>query len=519
MKCKVCGGSIVSKDGQFVCESCHRTVEISHAYDDTEVVLCYVESDISGRRTKDSIIAQQIYNILSADKIKAFYSRITAADIDSDELDIAYEIAKSKAKVLLFIGSDMNTFKALINENSNLISDKTIIPVVFDMSLSNLPTELAPYQAIDYNAVGAGATLSKNLLRILNHTEIVSVYEQERIKKSKKNKIILILVIIMLIIFADAVLYVLFGTAYILPSKKYEKALSLIDDGKHTEAITVLSDIEDYKNSEDILKRVYSYYIGYYADESNSIEVHLDISDNNRTDVEVTRIIEGSGIVKIIERTQFIGNVAEFAFNDSRNNSGNASVQLLDDGIGLKIEYDSDGNSEEFFFNLNAKSDKPLERVPNVDTIKEWLMNCVDENQIKSDGFEFEYEKNLDRSEMETIHKIKNTDIRLILCTYAPEEAAANDSYDYDIEKKYSANRKLSAVGVPKSQWIESWDYIPENVLIKDNFIYMYSDYDDTVWISSKEIMGDDLWNKACMVNNDGGDIGMMYLFRYGLPF
>ena len=73
MKCKNCGGELYFENGVAICKVCNTNYKIDHVFEDIDVNICYIESDSNGRRTKDSIIAQELYqNIFSADKVEVW---------------------------------------------------------------------------------------------------------------------------------------------------------------------------------------------------------------------------------------------------------------------------------------------------------------------------------------------------------------------------------------------------------------------------------------------------------------
>lgn len=49
-------------------------------------------------------------------------------------------------------------------------------------------------------------------------------------------------------------IYIVFGTTYVLLSKKYDKAEQLISEQKYVDAIDILDALKDYKNSQNLLK-------------------------------------------------------------------------------------------------------------------------------------------------------------------------------------------------------------------------------------------------------------------------
>ena len=75
MRCKNCGGELIFKGDTTVCESCGAVSKVESIFENTEVFICYIETDDSGRRTKDSIVAQEVYGKLEQNKINAFYGK------------------------------------------------------------------------------------------------------------------------------------------------------------------------------------------------------------------------------------------------------------------------------------------------------------------------------------------------------------------------------------------------------------------------------------------------------------
>ena len=58
MKCKNCGGTLDFQNGVAICNVCNTSYKIDHVFEDVDVYICYIESDSSRRRTKDSIVGQ-----------------------------------------------------------------------------------------------------------------------------------------------------------------------------------------------------------------------------------------------------------------------------------------------------------------------------------------------------------------------------------------------------------------------------------------------------------------------------
>ena len=127
-----------------------------------DVFICYKETDDSGKRTQDSVIANDIYYQLSQEGFKVFYAAITL----EDKLGSAYEpcifAALNSSKVMLAIGTKPEYFGAVWvkNEWSRYLKlmkkdrSKLLIPCYRDMDAYELPDEFAHLQAQDMSKIG-----------------------------------------------------------------------------------------------------------------------------------------------------------------------------------------------------------------------------------------------------------------------------------------------------------------------------------------------------------------------------
>ena len=127
-----------------------------------DVFICYKETDTDGRRTQDSVIANDIYYQLTQEGFKVFYAAITL----EGKLGSAYEpiifAALNSAKVMLTIGTKSEYFNAVWvkNEWSRYLKiiksdrSKLLIPCYRDMDAYELPEEFAHLQAQDMSKIG-----------------------------------------------------------------------------------------------------------------------------------------------------------------------------------------------------------------------------------------------------------------------------------------------------------------------------------------------------------------------------
>lgn len=135
---------------------------IVHNEDPFDVFICYKETDENGRRTNDSVIANDIYHQLTQEGFKVFYAAITLEDKLGQEYEPYIFAALTSAKVMLAIGSKPEYFNAVWvkNEWSRYLKimkndrSKLLIPCYKDMDAYDLPEEFSHLQAQDMSKIG-----------------------------------------------------------------------------------------------------------------------------------------------------------------------------------------------------------------------------------------------------------------------------------------------------------------------------------------------------------------------------
>lgn len=140
----------------------HGILAVVQKEDPYDVFICYKETDESGKRTQDSVIANDIYYHLKREGFKVFYSAITLEDKLGTEYEPYIFSALNTAKVMLAIGTKPEYFNAVWvkNEWSRFLKimkkDRTrlLIPCYRDMDPYELPEEFAHLQAQDMSKIG-----------------------------------------------------------------------------------------------------------------------------------------------------------------------------------------------------------------------------------------------------------------------------------------------------------------------------------------------------------------------------
>lgn len=148
---------------------------ISQKEEPFDVFICYKETDNNGRRTPDSVLANDLYHQLTQEGFKVFFSRITL----EDKLGSAYEpyifAALNSAKVMIVLGTKPEYFNAVWVKNEwsrylalvkNSNGKKMLIPAYKDMDPYDLPEEFSHLQAQDMSKLGFMQDLIRGIKKI-----------------------------------------------------------------------------------------------------------------------------------------------------------------------------------------------------------------------------------------------------------------------------------------------------------------------------------------------------------------
>ena len=107
-----CQKSIYEEEAKAINEIQKGILAISRQEEPFDVFICYKESDHNGRRTPDSVLANDLYHQLIQEGFQVFYSRITL----EDKLGSAYEpyifAALNSAKVMVVLGTRPEYFQS-----------------------------------------------------------------------------------------------------------------------------------------------------------------------------------------------------------------------------------------------------------------------------------------------------------------------------------------------------------------------------------------------------------------------
>lgn len=171
--------SVYRDEAKQIEELRRRLIEVSGKEEPYDIFICYKETAGNGERTIDSVIAQDVYDELTAKGYRVFFSRITL----EDKLGVEYEpyifAALHSAKIMLAFGTDYEYYNAVWvkNEWSRFLQlivkgeKKTLIPCYKGIDAYDMPKEFAKLQAQDMGKVGALQDLLRGIEKIIPKKE------------------------------------------------------------------------------------------------------------------------------------------------------------------------------------------------------------------------------------------------------------------------------------------------------------------------------------------------------------
>ncbi len=176
MECSDPASRAVYREEAKVIEELRKgIIEVSAKEDPYDIFICYKETDETGERTIDSVIAQDVYDVLTEKGYKVFFSRITLEDKLGQEYEPYIFAALNSAQIMLVFGTDYEFFNAVWvkNEWSRFLgmiekgAKKTLIPCYKGIDAYDMPKEFARLQAQDMGKIGAIQDLVRGIEKIL----------------------------------------------------------------------------------------------------------------------------------------------------------------------------------------------------------------------------------------------------------------------------------------------------------------------------------------------------------------
>ena len=164
------------KDGAKIAEVQRGILATSQNEEPFDVFICYKESDENGNRTKDSMMAQDVYYQLTDQGYRVFFSRITLEDMAGKQYEPYIFAALNSAKVMVVIGTKAEYMNAVWvkNEWSRFLAmmkkdhSKLLLPCYRDMDPYDMPEQLSVLQSYDMSKIGFIQDLVRGIKKVLD---------------------------------------------------------------------------------------------------------------------------------------------------------------------------------------------------------------------------------------------------------------------------------------------------------------------------------------------------------------
>lgn len=163
------------KDGAKIAEVQRGILATSQNEEPFDVFICYKESDENGERTRDSLMAQDVYYQLTDQGYRVFFSRITLEDMAGKQYEPYIFAALNSAKVMIVIGTKAEYMNAVWvkNEWSRFLAmmkkdrHKLLLPCYRDMDPYDMPEQLSVLQSYDMGKIGFIQDLTRGIKKVL----------------------------------------------------------------------------------------------------------------------------------------------------------------------------------------------------------------------------------------------------------------------------------------------------------------------------------------------------------------
>ena len=170
-------------------------LSISQKEEPFDIFICYKETDANGKRTQDSVLAQEIYSNLTDKGYKVFFSRITLESKLGSRYEPYIFAALNSAKIRLVVGSKKEYFEAVWvkNEWSRFIDlmktrpDHYLIPCYRNMEAYEMPEQFLAFQGQDRSKLGFRQDLLRGIDKIMGRNEVNKAVLQPQIIQTDVN--------------------------------------------------------------------------------------------------------------------------------------------------------------------------------------------------------------------------------------------------------------------------------------------------------------------------------------------
>lgn len=194
--CDVVAKRIYQAEAENIDKIQKSIIAISQKEKPYDIFICYKETDANGNRTRDSFVAEDIYNELTYKDYKVFFSRVTLESKLGEQYEPIIFAALQSAKIMLVIGSKKEYFESVWvkNEWSRFLSfmednkaSKYMIPCYRDMEAYDMPDEFLSLQSQNLDKLGAKQDLLRAIDKIFGKDRIRTLNDIENSIENDAN--------------------------------------------------------------------------------------------------------------------------------------------------------------------------------------------------------------------------------------------------------------------------------------------------------------------------------------------
>ncbi|MCR5790156.1 MAG: toll/interleukin-1 receptor domain-containing protein [Lachnospiraceae bacterium] len=150
-------------------------LEIARKEQPYDIFICYKETDDNRQRTKDSVLAQNIYDVLTEKGYRVFFARITLEDKGGEAYEPIIFAALNSARIMLAVGTSYENYTAVWvkNEWARYLElmrqdrSRLLIPCYADIDAYDMPEEFQNLQGQDMNRIGFLQDLVRGIGKVL----------------------------------------------------------------------------------------------------------------------------------------------------------------------------------------------------------------------------------------------------------------------------------------------------------------------------------------------------------------
>ena len=233
-------------------------IDISKREKPFDIFISYKETNADGSRTKDSIEAQKLYEKLTDQGYKVFFSRITLEDKAGTQYEPYIYAALSSSKVMITVCSSRDNIDSVWvkNEWSRFLTlrqkdaSKALIPLYFDMKKAELPDEFAILSSHNMKQEGFEQELLHGIKKLIP----LPIMLKQRRKRLLKSFRIAALVLFIILFISSIVSYPHIKE-YIKNNDSYSNAIQLYNNQKYNDAIAEFEKLSGFRDSDDMIEK------------------------------------------------------------------------------------------------------------------------------------------------------------------------------------------------------------------------------------------------------------------------